>query len=250
MSNYEENIIKLYNEFISKKLRLDKKGITQNGKSRFATYPFIGSNYGTTKKILFIGLDIGSDENSKIQTIIERRSTIEHPFIEAYNPHIAGTYFLSLYFLRDEYNWIDYWDNIKNCKKQSMQILKDIENRTKILPLPTEINFMSFVALTNAHKFVTVGRTNRLGDQDRKTLSSLEFELLQSEIDTLEPDIICFQGKKFLKHKELLFNISKIGVKMYVGYHPSYVGTIREPRNLVKSYIQYKTKNHQKIASI
>ena len=239
MSKYDEKIKKLYNKFINKRLQLEKNGITEDRKFRFATYPYIGSKYGTTKKVLFIGLDIGSDESHKIQTINERRSAIEHDFIEAYNPHIAGTYFLSLYFLRDEYNWIDYWDKIKKSKRQSIQILKNIENRIQLLPLPSEVKFISFVALTNAHKFVTVGRTNKLGDQDRKAISGIEFELLQGEIYTLEPDIICFQGQKFWKYKELLSNISKSGAKMYVGYHPSYVGKIREPRKLVKSYIEY-----------
>lgn len=238
MNEIEKAINLLYKKFIASKREKDFD-ITFE-KKKLATLPYIGSKYGTKSKILFIGLDIGADEKDHIQSIPERRKAIEHPEIEYYNPHIAGTYFLSLYFLKHEEDWLKYWNNIKSSKLQSMQILKDLTTRSKILPDPSHLNFLSYVALTNANKFVTIGRTNRLGDQDRKYITDFEHKLLIDEIKILQPDVICFQGKKFGKNKKLLDEIKELSIKVLFGTHPSYVGSIRVPLNLINSYTEWK----------
>ena len=51
----KERIKELYVNFF-KELNVDKKeGLMKDINVKFATYPYIGSNYGKTKKILFVG---------------------------------------------------------------------------------------------------------------------------------------------------------------------------------------------------
>ena len=76
---------------------------------KFATYPYIGSQYGEAAKILIVGLDIGEDETPErpgqpgwFQSFEERRAAIEDKELRKHNPHIAGTYFTALFFLKDD----------------------------------------------------------------------------------------------------------------------------------------------------
>src|SRR4051794_40321073 len=55
---------------------------------KFATFPYVGSAYGSAMKILFVGMDIGADEYpGKIGSYEQRRESIE--VRERYNPHIG-----------------------------------------------------------------------------------------------------------------------------------------------------------------
>jgi len=223
-------IIREYNDFF-KRLGIDKKGILMKDSNlKFATYPYIGSNYGKAKKIFFIGLDIGSDEKLEgFQTFEERRKAIEDKKIINHNPHIAGTYIFSLYFLKDDKNWTEFWNNIKN-KSSCQRALKE----RKLLP---NDNPLSYIALTNFYKFVTVNRTKRTGALNRNyRKKEIEEALLLNEIEFLKPDIIIFQSKQFLdkKYKKFLHTIKKlINGTIYIGLHPSHRGN-RSPKYLIK----------------
>ena len=82
---------------------------------KFATYPYIGSRYGEAARILIVGLDIGEDETPGCyQSFEERRAAIEDKELRNHNPHIAGTYFTALFFLKEKLRWQNYWDRTKN----------------------------------------------------------------------------------------------------------------------------------------
>ncbi len=71
-----------------------------NNGLKFATYPYVGSQYGHEKKVLFVGLDICEDETpSKLQSFDERRHQIEDKCPRKHNPHIAGTYVVAAHVL-------------------------------------------------------------------------------------------------------------------------------------------------------
>lgn len=205
-----------------------KNGCLNNQKNiKFPTFPFIGSKYGNYKKILIIGLDIGSDEKTGgVQSFEERRKAIEEKSFAQHNPHIAGTYFTALFFLKDYLNFKDYWNKLKN--KDSAQ--KALKNQNE---LPGK-NPLSYIALTNYYKFVSVNRKNRTGGENRVHIDkNLELNFLLEEIKILNPDIIIFQSLSFLNKRKLLNVIKEMRKTVYVGPHPSYRGK-REPEHFVK----------------
>ena len=195
---------------------------------KFATMPYIGSNYfSAKKKILFIGLDIGKDEfPGKYQDLTERNSNIEH--VTKFNPHIAGTYCTSLYLLKKEYDWENIWNTFSSYPSYSQA--------TKIQHHKEGENPLSFVSLTNLHKFVTVERKNRSGDSNRKFLNKeIEESLLFKEIEILNPEIVVFQGK--LPSSYIIQKIKEINIKMIAAPHPSYrVKGGRNPRVYVEKF--------------
>ena len=145
----ETQIISLYNNFI-KNFHIDKKtGYVSNSDKKLATLPFIGSKYGSKRRVLFIGMDIGCDEHDGITPIKQRRKDIEGLAYENLNPHIAGTYFLSLFFLRKEKEYTAIWEKVKDLNNTCQMILK--HNR-KELGLEEIDNCLSYVSLTNYHK--------------------------------------------------------------------------------------------------
>ena len=102
---------KLYRAFFLE-LNIDSETGEFNDKNlqlKFASYPYIGNQYhSTTKKILFVGLDIGKDETpGYIQTFDERRENIAKE--SNFNPHIAGTYTTALNILKTEF--VIKWEN-------------------------------------------------------------------------------------------------------------------------------------------
>ena len=181
---------------------------------KFPTYPYIGSRYGETKKILIVGLDIGSDETPRrIQCFDERRQAIEKKPVYKHNPHIAGTYFTALFFLKDELGWNDCWSKTKNIST-CQQALKNGKD------LPTS-NPLSYIALMNYYKFVTENRRNKGGGTNRKYLDKgFDQEFFVKEIKVFEPDIVVFQGAEF-KNKMSVLDRLKTGKSVYVGLHPS-----------------------------
>ena len=192
---------------------------------RFACYPYIGSNYGKSTKILIVGLDIGADGEGII-SFQKRNSSIEKKDLYNHNPHIAGTYFTALYFLKKKLGWENNWNKIKNfqtCQK----ILKE---QKELLP---EENPLSYISLTNFHKFVSVNRGDRAGSQDRKHFKKeIELGFFIDEVKVFNPDIIVCQSTGFEKKKETLL---KTGKRVFVGPHPSYRGKRkREPEYFLK----------------
>ena len=183
---------------------------------KFPTYPYIGSKYGETKKILIVGLDIGSDETPcGFQCFDERRQAIEKENVYEHNPHIAGTYFTALFFLKDELEWNEYWNKTKNFPT-CQQALKNGKNLPKSNPL-------SYIALTNYYKFVTENRGNRAGGQNRKYLDKdFDQEFFVEEVEIFKPDIVIFQSVEFRHKKLVLDRLLNTRRAVYIGPHPSY----------------------------
>lgn len=204
---------------------------------KVATYPYIGSNYGTVKKVLIVGLDIGKDECKGEICSMEYRNQIEKYDLKKLNPHISGTYFTSLYFLKDDLCLNDFWEDTKTSKygKNFATILR------KAPSLP-EINPLSYIAMTNFYKYVTKGRTSsRRGSFDRVFIDrEREIKLFLCEIDALKPDVIFFQSIVFknldIKIREKLISN---GIKVYYAYHPSDFS--KEGGNVPETYFSKRT---------
>lgn len=196
---------------------------------KFATMPHIGSKYEIAKyRILFVGQDIGKDETKNYyQGFDERNQNVEKS--HNFNPHIAGTYSSALYLLKDYYNWENIWEEHKKYSTYS-QATKDILHKENENPL-------SFVALTNLHKFVTAKRENRAGDLDRKFLKKdVEEKILIREIEALKPNLVLFQGKK--PSDITIEKIKSKNIKVIEARHPSYrTKNGRKPNIYVKTFI-------------
>ncbi|WP_313600037.1 hypothetical protein [Epilithonimonas vandammei] len=180
---------------------------------KFATMPHIGSKYSESKyKILFVGQDIGKDETvNYFQDFYERNQSVEKP--SNFNPHIAGTYSSALFLLKDLYKWDDVWEKHNSYSTYS-QATKNILHKENENPL-------SFIALTNLHKFVTSSRENRAGDVDRKFIKrEVEEKILIKEIEALKPNLVLFQGKKPSGITLEIIKSKNIEVKL--AKHPSY----------------------------
>lgn len=168
---------------------------------RFATYPYVGSRYGERRRILFIGLDIGTDPKSLLD-FKERRCHIEDKKLRCHNPHIAGTWCVALSLLPPEFGWDEIADSEHTCR----QILRRYpESHWKANPL-------SFCGLTNFYKWVTIGRGKAGGAQDRVHLSrEIERRFLTEEIAIFRPQVVVFQSAEFRnpKHLELVELVSR-----------------------------------------
>ena len=218
-----------------KKFGIDEKtGCLNNTPNiKFPTFPYIGSKYGLSKKILIVGLDIGSDEKvGGIQSFEERRKAIEDKLVSKHNPHIAGTYFTALFFLKDNLNLQNYWNKLKNCPTCQ----RALQNQEEL----PDVNLLSYIALTNYYKFVSVNRKNKTGGENRIHLNQEEENtLLIDEIKALNSDIIIFQSKNFKnKHYDLLLKIKDLGKRVIVIYHPSIRGKLiklREPERYLET---------------
>lgn len=228
----EQELTKLYSQFLSKLGGIDSTGILNKYPTvRFPTYPFIGSNYGKNKKILFIGLDVGSDETHNVQDFSERNASIELRELSKHNPHIAGTYICALYFLSESKGWGSFWNKVKTLRSSQ----KAIRNKDN---LPNE-NPLSFVALTNFYKFVKIGRENRSGGADRHYKDKgLEMDMLIREVNIFNPDIIVFQGKQFLNkaYLGLVSSLENLNRVIIIGPHPSYRGR-KDPEYFLNQFV-------------
>lgn len=224
----QSELKEMYKELFEKFEIDEKTGCLKNfPQIKFPTFPYIGSKYGESIKILIIGLDIGSDEKlGGIQSFEERREAIEDKIVSNHNPHIAGTYFTSLFFLRNDINFKSYWDKLKNelsCQKALQKI--------NLLP---KLNPLSYVALTNYYKFVSLKRKNRAGGENRNHIDKkIELDFFIKEVKLLDPDVIVFQSNLFNNKKNLLKELFKIQNNIYIGVHPAYRGK-REPEYFIK----------------
>ena len=183
---------------------------------KFACYPYIGSLFGLAKRqVLVVGLEVAHDNpfGEGIQSFENRRRSIEEKPLEKHNPHIAGTYFTALKYACPEFGWDRFANSHLSCEK----LLK----AGKDLPEP---NPLSFVALTNFHKWVTKGARKTAGTRDRVTFDrKREEELLCREVEILEPDVVVFQSAEYAKprFKRLRSMIEWHGRECLVVYHPS-----------------------------
>lgn len=249
-TDFESKLTNLYGEYMGKMSISLKEGLLgriENNRYkdevlRFSGFPYIGAEYHKAKKkILFIGLDIGIDErriDNTYHTIESRRTCIQwsENMREGkinYNPHIAGTYAVALYALKDYYDWNDAWKKLFAKNETTTQMaLRVLSNE-----LPN--NVMDYVALTNVHKFVSLCRgcekevcwseeckdakilKNRSGGNNRKWYSkNKEIQFLMDEIELLNPDVIVFQGSA---RKLQADKLEKLKSKYIIieAYHPS-----------------------------
>ncbi len=195
---------------------------------KFVTMPYIGSKYFISKnKILFVGMDVGKDETpGRFQDLEERNSNIECDI--NFNPHIAGTYCSALYLLKNKQDWQNVWDKFIKYDTYSQA--------TKIQNHKDGENPLSFVALTNLYKFVTISRANRSGSENRKFLKKeLEESLLLKEIEILRPNIIVFQGK--LPSSNTIIKIREKNIEIIFAFHPSNRQKAgRNPQNYILTF--------------
>lgn len=237
-NEYREKLInelsKIYTSFF-KELKIDQTTgeLNSNPSIKYAAYPFIGSNFGKIKKVLIIGLDIGSDNKlGKILGFDEGMKLIEQKKLSEHNPHISGCYISALYLLMNDLNWKKNWSLITKTKTCHEALCKE-----NILP---EVNPLSYIAFTNYHKFVTQQRTKRTGGENRKYQNrKSEENLLINEIKTFKPEVVLFQSVQFFtkKHTSLLSSIKLTGAKVLVGPHPSYRGKgKRQPSFFVSQF--------------
>mgnify|MGYP001266305477 CR=1 FL=1 len=242
MQELETELNKVYDVFFNT-LDIDKTtGIVNNIKSnkRFATKIAIGKNYlSAQKKILFVSLDIGKDENfvdkkqNNFQDFEQRRNSVCNiGYLNEKNPHMAGVYGTALYFLSNYNNWMTSWkllESTNNFFKEALITNKEV--------LPQDV--LSNISLINFYNFVTVGRETRTGGNDRNFINEkIELELLTNIIKTINPDIIVVQSKTLSNYfKNIIKPNIPDEIDIYIGYHPSVFGRGIKYRN-PKKYIE------------
>ncbi|WP_312207352.1 hypothetical protein [Epilithonimonas hominis] len=231
MDDFKHKIANLYSSLLFETGFVDAKTgtVSTDNTRKFATFPYIGSKYGIGPRILIIGYDIGCDETpGRIQTF-EERNNIETSSLRTKNPHIAGTFFTALYYLKDFLKINEFWENTKSAKygRTFDSILRKAPN------LPLE-NPLSYISMTNYFKYVTQNRgqkdsitgkiLGRRGNFDRVFLNKEnDIKLFLSEVEIFSPDIIFFQGKefKFLIDSEIKNYFKSNNIKAYYAFHPS-----------------------------
>ena len=205
----------------------EETGLLPNGKKRFSGMPFIGNGYGEySPRILIVGEDIGSDE-----CVIKNTKDINgtplyyHDFDSKrkncvnvagkYNAHLAGTYMTALYLLRNCDKFKAMWQD-SMCGITAQGALKRL-NASQIAEVAHAI------ALTNLHKFVTVNRKGKSGDQDRNWIDhDKELAIFIEEIKCFAPDIIILQAINSISNEEIeMIKQSAGGASVYKLTHPS-----------------------------
>ena len=191
---------------------------------RFVCHPYVGSQYGESTRILFVGQDVGKDPGH-LQSFEERRRAIEDKPLRDHNAHIAGTFCVALSLLPPEYGWGAIDDSDRTCQRL-----------LRLCPEAWEKdNPLSFIGLTNYYKWATMGRTLRSGSSDRRLESpATERQFLIDEIRCYRPEVVVFQGAPFgrLPHLKLVKRLSR-EFEIRVLNHPSWRRG-RRPRDLVK----------------
>lgn len=233
----EHKIRKLYESYFLKNNISSCTGKLKNKNLKFASYPFVGSNYysGILPRMLFVGLDIGRDESpNRILGFNEKRKIVEglDYNLKKMNPHIAGTFITTIFCLRNGL-FKKEWNKIRHAKSYKDGI--------KIFHRYNHIKPLASIGLINLFKFVTPGRKKRLGGADRKHIfKAKETRLLLDEIDIFSPHIIIFQSNQFKTNKYLQRFmkelIKKRSFDVMVGSHPSYRGA-RTPLALSKTQV-------------
>lgn len=212
----------------SKAMGFDKEtGILPNSKKRFSGMPFVGFRYSEqTPKILIVGEDIGSDEcvNDNAKDIngtplyfhdfdSKRKNCVN--VAGKYNAHLAGTYMTALYLLRNCDKFKDMWEE-SMCDRTAHWALK-------MLSASQIAEIAHTIALTNLHKFVTVVRTGKSGDQDRNWIDhDKEFTAFIEEVKCFAPDIIILQAINSMTNEDIeQIKQATGGASVYKLTHPS-----------------------------
>ena len=240
--NKFEKLDEIYENFFLENKIDFKTGIVANTNKRFATKIAIGDNYfNSTKKILFVSLDIGSDEyynENRFQNYKERRENALYYSVEGRNPHMAGVYGVSMYFLKELFGWEEAWNKIENSNQFFREAL--LTNKT-ILPL----DVLSKIAMINFYNYVTVARKDRTGGNDRFILNEAsELKLLINIINEIRPDTIIVQSKSLKGYfKNKIKPLIEHETEIYVSYHPSVFGRgikYRNPKLHIENLINSK----------
>ncbi len=193
-------------------------------KIRFSGYPYIGTQYlNAKKKILFFGSDMGTDELADQNTydnLETRRSAVRRPSVLDHHQLIGAIYTISLGILKDNKSWNNAYVELMMHENREIKNVLKSEDICEILP--PEV--LDYVAFSNVHKFVTVGRDRRSGVKNRGWYNKEEeIELFCKEIEILAPDIIVFMGESEISNnKKILLeklDSSKVIVKWMT--HPS-----------------------------
>ena len=196
LSDLEKKLKSLYDSFCGEMDINTTTGIVGDSSIRFSGAPYVGSRYENAKsRILFIGMDIGADE--QFHDFGSRRNEISHtdrgfteiPAKSPFNPHIYGTYAMSLALLNNIYGWDSIWNQFSSdLNRTACEAIKAFH---KIIP----VELLDYVSLTNTHKFVTIDRQNRTGDMDRYwQKEELEIDLLKKEVEIFDPEVIVIQS--------------------------------------------------------
>ncbi len=219
-------IHKILVEDFSKAIGFDKEtGLLPNGKKRFSGMPFIGNDYGKFySKILIVGEDIGSDEcvNDNAKDINgtplyfhDFDSKRKNCMTGKYHAHLAGTYMTALYLLRKCDKFKDMWEE-SMCDRTAHWALK-------MLSASQIAEIAHTIALTNLHKFVTVVREGKSGDQDRNWIDhDKEFAIFIEEVKCFAPDIIILQAINSMTNEDIeQIKQAAGGASVYKLTHPS-----------------------------
>lgn len=234
-------IRKILVEDFSEAIGFDKEtGLLPNGKKRFAGMPFVGFRYSEqTPKILIVGEDIGSDEcvNDNAKDIngtplyfhdfdSKRKNCVN--MAGKYNAHLAGTYMTALYLLRKCDKFKDMWEE-SMCDKTAYRALKRLN-------VGGCAEIAHAIALTNLHKFVTVGRKGKSGGDDRIWIDhDNEFSIFIEEVKCFAPDIIILQAINSMTNEDIKQIKQAVkGVAVYKLTHPS---TRKKGGRIVKNLI-------------
>ena len=213
-------------------------GLLPNGKKRFAGMPFVGFRYSEqTPKILIVGEDIGRDEcvNDNAKDINgtplyfhDFDSKRKYCVTGKYYAHLAGTYMTALYLLRNCDKFKDMWEE-SMCDRTAHWALK-------MLSASQIEEIAHAIALTNLHKFVTVDRTAKSGDQDRNWIDhDKEFATFIEEVKCFAPDIIILQAINSMTNEDIeQIKQAVKGVAVYKLTHPS---TRRKGGRIVQNLI-------------
>lgn len=221
-------IRKILVEDFSEAIGFDKEtGLLPNGKKRFTGMPFVGFRYSEqTPKILIVGEDIGSDEcvNDNAKDIngtplyyhdfdSKRKNCVN--MAGKYNAHLAGTYMTALYLLRICDKFKDMWEE-SMCDKTAYRALKRLN-------VGGCAEIAHAIALTNLHKFVTVGRKGKSGGDDRIWIDhDKEFAIFIEEVKCFAPDIIILQAINSMTNEDIeQIKQAVKGVAVYKLTHPS-----------------------------
>lgn len=233
-----EKLDLLYNNFFEENLIHPISGVVANLNKRFATKIAIGDNYlKSDRKLLFISLDIGIDEfqnENKFQSYQERKVRALNEDLSNKNPHMAGVYGTALYFLKDQNNWNNEWKIFADTNKFFRE---SINHNANSLPK----NVLSYISLINFYSFVTIGRQERTGNNDRFFMNEKsEIKLLINIINTISPDVIIVQSKSLKYHFNYIINEIDNKIEIYIGYHPSVFGRgikYRKPKLYIEDLI-------------
>lgn len=166
---------------------------------RFSEYPHIGEKYADQKvRVVIVGADLGSDElkdinNGKGSYHTFETKTNRLPEYNKTNAHMAGTYAIVIYLLRDSFP--DLYSIIypKDFTNSGLTARRAIR---KLYGISAKELISSF-AMTNLHKFVTKNRPVKSGDENRRWFDqNAEFEFFKDELIALEPTVVVFQEPK------------------------------------------------------